>query len=249
MLFIALFALAGRGQAQERQEITVSAALSLKAAFEEIGRLFEQSRPGTRVLFNFAASGVLQRQIESGAPVDVFASASAAEIDALERKGLLLPGTRKDLARNGMVLIKGAGQGPALTSFEDLAGPEIKRIAMGNPATVPAGKYSVEVLRHYHLYDTLRDRLVLCENVRQVLDYVARGEVDAGLVFLTDAKGRTHDVAIVAAAAPESHAPAIYQMAVTAGSRQQETAGAFVLFTSTAKARSALAKQGFRSAQ
>ena len=234
-------------RAQEKNEIMVSAALSLKAAFEEIGPLFEKSMPGTRVLFNFAASGVLQRQIESGAPVDVFASASSTEMDVLGRKGMLQKETRRVLAQNNIVLIRNAVGGPAIHTFADLAKPEIKRIAIGNPATVPAGKYSAEALRYYHVDDKVRDRLVLCENVKQVLDYVARGEADAGLVFLTDAKGRSRDVSLVASAAPESHSPAIYEIAVTAGVRMPDAARAFVVFTSSKEAQAALSRQGFRT--
>lgn len=248
ILLILLFGATTGVLAEEKQEITVSAALSLKAAFEEIGPLFEKSRPGTRVLFNFAASGVLQRQIESGAPVDVFASASSMEMDGLDRKGMLLQETRRVLARNSIVLIKKTMDSPAINTFADLAKHEIKRIAIGNPVTVPAGKYSAEMLRYYHLDDKVRERLVLCENVRQVLDYVARGEVDAGLVFFTDAKGRSPDVTVVAPAGPESHSPAIYEIAVIAGARLPDAARAFNLFTGSKEAQAALARQGFRTA-
>lgn len=248
MMILLLLGVSTGVEAQEKNEITVSAALSLKTAFELIGPMFEKSRPGTRVLFNFAASGVLQRQIERGAPVDVFASASSYEMDGLERKGLLQKETRRVLAQNSIVLIRKTAGGPAIQTFADLAKPEIKRIAIGNPATVPAGKYSAEALRYYHLDDKVRDRLVFCENVKQVLDYVARGETDAGLVFFTDATGRQQDVSLVAPAAPESHSPAIYEIAVTASARMPDAARAFVVFTSSKEARAVLARQGFRTA-
>src|SRR3984885_5729577 len=133
-------------------EITFSAAISLKDALDEIAHLYSTEHPNAEVHFNLGGSGTLQRQIEQGAPVDIFISASPDEMDALGSEGLLAAGTRKDLARNSIVLITPADKSSAAT-FQDLAKPEVKLIALGEPQTVPAGKYAREVLTHFGLYE------------------------------------------------------------------------------------------------
>ena len=180
--------------AQSTREITVSAAISLKNAYEEIGKIFTERNPGVKVIFNFGGSGDLARQIEAGAPVDVFASAASKDMDDIGRKGLLAANSRKDFARNTVVLIKSVKSTIGLSSLKDLLMVEVKRIAVGNPKTVPAGRYAEEVLKHFSLWEALKDKLVFGENVRQVLDYVARNEADAGLVYSTDAAVRNKDV-------------------------------------------------------
>jgi molybdate transport system substrate-binding protein len=130
--------------AKVEQEITVSAAISLKNAFEEIGKLY-QSKGGPKVLFNFGASGDLSRQIEGGAPVDVFASAAQKDMDGLDDKGLVLKDTRSNFAANAVVLIVPTGSKISPPSFELLAAKEIQRIAVGNPNTVPAGRYAEDI--------------------------------------------------------------------------------------------------------
>jgi molybdate transport system substrate-binding protein len=176
-----------RAQPISTHEITVSAAISLKNAFEEIGKIFMQKHPGTKVIFNFAGSGALARQIETGAPVDVFASAAQKDMDDLGKRDLIVVNSRKDFAKNGVVLVKPARSTIPLQTLTDLQKKEIRKIAIGNPKTVPAGRYAEEALRHHNLWDALKDKLIFAENVRQVLDYVARNEVDAGLVYSTDA--------------------------------------------------------------
>ena len=131
-------------------EVTVSAAISLKNAFEEIGKLYEAKYAKTKVLFNFGASGDLVRQIAGGAPVDVFASAAQKDMDDISSKGMVLPGTRADFAKNSVVLV--ALKNGKIKSFEDLATEGIKRIAAGNPKTVPAGRYAAEVFDYYKLH-------------------------------------------------------------------------------------------------
>src|SRR5215467_3740343 len=121
-------------------ELIVSAAASLKDAFNEIAQLHEQ-RTGTKIRFNFGASGALQKQIESGAPADIFASAGAKQMDELAAKTLIVPPSRRDFARNVLVLIEPVN-GTPISSFADLGKPEIKKIAVGNPRTVPAGQYT-----------------------------------------------------------------------------------------------------------
>lgn len=226
-------------------EILVSAALSLKAPFEEMGRAFERDHAGVKVVFNFAASGVLQKQIEAGAPADIYASASPREMDGLEAKGLIVPETKSVFTGNAIVLIIPAEAKFLPRSFADLRRQEVLRIAIGNPATVPAGKYAEESLKYMGLLGMVGDKLVFAEHVRQVLDYVGRGEVDAGIVFLSDAAARTRDLRIVSEAPENSHSPVRYLIAVVKGSRQEQLAREFRAFVLSGEARAVLRKHGF----
>jgi len=244
LLGLALFLFTRAVVAEELQGPTVSAALSLKGAFEEIAVLYQTKHPGERVQFNFAASGMLQRQIEGGAPVDLFASASSREMDELERMKLLAAGSRRAFASNGIVLIAPSGSKPAAADFRDLQSVKVKRIAIGHPATVPAGKYAEEVLRSFNLWDAVREKMVFAENVRQVLDYTARGEVDAGMVFFTDAIG-VPGIRVTASAPHKSHTPAVYYAAVVAGARNNERARAFIEVLLSPEGREVMKSRGF----
>jgi len=231
--------------AEKTQEITVSAALSLKNAFEEIGKLYETKNKGSRVSFNFGPSGDLMRQIEGGAPVDVFASAAQRDMDAADKKGFLVSGSRADFASNTVVLITSSARA-LIKSFADLNADSIKKIAVGNPKTVPAGRYAEEVFAHFKILDAVRDKLILTENVRQALDYVVRGEVDAGVVYATDAMTRPREVSIVATAPEQSHQPVLYPVAVVKGTKNGATAKAFIALVLSPEGQRILAKYGFR---
>jgi molybdate transport system substrate-binding protein len=159
--------------AADQQEIIVSAAISLKNAFEEIGKLFEAKYKGVKVTFNFGASGDLVRQIEGGAPVDVFASAAQKDMDEAEKKGLILPNSKINFAGNNVVLITPAGSKIPIKTFEGLGLDQVEKIATGNPKTVPAGRYAEEVFVHFKLLTAIKEKLIYAEHVRQVLDYVA----------------------------------------------------------------------------
>ena len=187
---------------EPRRDLTLSAAISLKDALNAAAQLYRAERPDTEIHFNLGASGTLQRQIEQGAPVDIFISASEDQMNSLESQGLLLSGTRTDLLKSSIVLIVPEDK-TGITSFQDLAKPQVKVIAIGEPQTVPAGKYAQEVLTHFHLYDQLKPKLVLGKDVRQVLTYVITGNADAGIVYATDAK-TTGEVSVVASE-PQTH--------------------------------------------
>ena len=236
--------LPGNGSAAG-SEILVSAALSLKAPFEDMGRSFE-GKTGTKVIFNFGASGMLQRQIEGGAPSDIFASASPKEMDSLESGGFLIKGTRSNFAGNTIVLIVPSQSRLRTRSFDDLRKKEIRRIAIGNPASVPAGKYAEEVLKNSVLWETLKDKIVLCENVRQVMDYTARNEVDAGIVFRTDARN-SRDIEIISEAPDQSHKPVLYVIAAINGSGHEMLAKEFISMLLADEGRKILKKYGFRN--
>jgi molybdate transport system substrate-binding protein len=227
------------------KDITVSAAISLKNAFEEIGRLSE-AQNGTKCVFNFGASGDLAKQIAGGAPVDVFASAAQKDMDDVDTQGHIVTATRADFAANSVVLIVAAGGKVSLKSFEGLSAAEIKKIAVGNPKTVPAGRYAEEVFGFYQLLSSIKDKFIYAENVRQVLDYVARGEVDAGVVYATDAAARLKEIKIIATAPEASHKPVVYPIAVVKGTKSEADAKAFIALVLSPEGKKILQKHGFK---
>jgi molybdate transport system substrate-binding protein len=227
--------------------LTVSAAVSMKNALDEIAHLYSAEHSGIAIHFNLGGSGTLQRQIEQGAPLDIFISASPKEMDSLESQGLLLPGTRRNLAKNSVVLVVPAGTSE-VSGFSDLAKPAVKSIAIGEPQTVPAGRYAQEVLTRMKLYDQLKPKLVLAKDVRQVLTYVETANADAGIVYATDAKMSTK-VSVVATAPEDSHSPVLYPGAVLKNSANAERAKAFLDFLAGEKARAVFEKFGFGSAR
>ncbi len=231
---------------EPKEELTVSAAISLKDVLDEVAHLYRSERPDTTIRFNLGASGTLQHQIEEGAPVDVFVSASEDQMNSLESKGLLLPGTRRDLVRNTIVLVVPKGK-TGISSFQDLAQPQVKLISIGEPQTVPAGKYAQEVLTHFQLYEQLKPKLVLAKDVRQVLTYVITGNVDAGIVYATDAK-TSPEVSVAATAPEDSHSLVIYPVAVLKSSKEAGEAKRFLDFLTGDKAKEVFEKYEFKPA-
>jgi molybdate transport system substrate-binding protein len=250
-IVFALLACAALGGASptvppSRTEITVSAAISLKDALDEIARLYESENPGVVIHLNLGASGTLQQQIEQGAPVDVFISASPAQMDGLASQKLIFADTRKDLVRNKVALIVPKDR-PGVMNFQDLAQPSVKVIATGDPQSVPAGKYAQEVLTHFGLFDELKPKFVFAKDVRQVLTYVETGNADAGIVYATDARTSTR-VSVVATAPEDSHAPVVYPVAVIAGSKNPQAARKLVDFLVGPKSADVFQKFGFSPA-
>ncbi|PTT88555.1 molybdate ABC transporter substrate-binding protein [Pelomonas sp. HMWF004] len=225
------------------QQLTVSAAASLTDAFKAIGPRFEATRPGVTLRFNFAASGVLLQQIAQGAPVDVFASADQDTMNRAAGQKLLAPGTQRDFASNSLVLVTPAQGAPAVTALADLAKPAVRRIAIGKVASVPVGRYTQQALERAQLWAPLQPKLVFADNVRQVLDYVSRGEVEAGFVYRTDAELLKDKVRI--AMTVGGHAPVTYPVAVVADSPQAALARDFVAFLGAAEAQAILNRHGF----
>ena len=224
-------------------EVIVSAAVSLKDALDEIAQLYRSRNRGANVRLNLGGSGTLQRQIEQGAPVDVFISASPQEMDALAAKALLLAGTRHNLLENRVVLIVPSGESP-VANFKDLVKPEVKQMAIGEPQTVPAGMYAQQVLMHLGLYDRVKPKFIFAKDVRQVLTYVASGNVDAGIVYATDAKV-TSKVTVVATAPEGSHSPVIYPVAIMKNAPDAAGAKEFEAFLLGPQAKEVFAKYGF----
>jgi molybdate transport system substrate-binding protein len=228
-------------------ELTVSAAISLKNAFEEMGHIFEGRHKGVKMLFNFGASGDLAQQIEAGAPVDIFASAALKDMEDLDHQGLIISGSKINFVGNALVLIVPNNSPFQGQSFQDLKDSRIKRIAIGNPKTVPAGRYAQEVLINLKLWEVLKDKLILAENVRQVLDYVARGECDAGLVYSTDAMTRLKEIKIISTALEGSHRPILYPIGIIQGTKMESLANEFVALVLSNEGKDILKRYGFKN--
>ncbi|HKV04710.1 MAG TPA: molybdate ABC transporter substrate-binding protein [Candidatus Acidoferrales bacterium] len=234
----------GQAPQSAKVDLTVSAAISLKDALDEAKRLYIADRPKVSVAINYGASGTLQLQIEQGAPVDVFLSAAPKQMDALDKKGLLLEGTRRDFLRNGVVLIVPKNAALNVSSFQDLTQPNVSRVALGEPTTVPAGQYAMEVLTSLGIYKAVSSKAILAKDVRQVLTYVETGNVDAGFVYSTDALSSAK-VRVVAQAPGNSHAPVIYPAAVVKATKNASAARAFLDFLSGPRGRAIFQKYGF----
>lgn len=226
------------------QVLLVSAAASLTTAFRDAGKAFESRHPGARVTFNFAASDVLVTQIAKGAPADVFASADQEAMDRGVAAGAIQAATRRDFAANALVLVVPSGGTPPAT-LADLAQPRFGRIAMGSPHTVPAGRYARAALVAAGLWGPLEPRLVFAQNVRQVQDYVARAECDAGFVYATDVAVMAGRIAV--AFDVPTPTPVRYPIAVVKGTRHDTLAHAFVAFIAGDEGQRILRQHGFRA--
>lgn len=224
--------------------LIVSAAISLKGVLTRLAADFEKKNGPVKILCNFAGSGQLRAQIESGAPADVFVAASAADMDKLSQKKMILASSRINLVANRLVLIINRKQPVTLDDISDLTSNNIRRIAIGNPATVPAGQYAKDALGYYRIYDRLTGKLIFGENVRQVLDYVARGEVDCGFVYATDAR-QEKAVVVIREISDNTHKPIIYPAAVINSSGDAKLAGKFVKFLQDAENTPIFKEYGF----
>jgi molybdate transport system substrate-binding protein len=233
--------------AQDKTQITVSAAISLKDSLDQIGQKYEASHPGVKVSFNYGASGTLQRQIEQGAPVDLFFSAAEKQMDQLQEKGLVQASTRRNVVANRLVLIAPVAN-QTLHSFEDLSEPSVKIVALGEVTTVPAGMYAHETLDKLGLLTAVEKKAVYAKDVRAVLTYVETGNADAGIVYQSDAQGSTK-VRIVATAPADSHDPLIYPAALIKGSKNPAAAQMFLVFLTGVDAQAIFAKNGFLPAE
>jgi molybdate transport system substrate-binding protein len=225
-------------------ELTVSAAVSLGPALRDVARLFEASRTGVTVRVNLGASGALLQQIAKGAPVDVFVSADEPTMDQAAAQRLIDTASRRTISHNRMVLVLPASAvAAAPRALADLAQPAWQRIAIGQPASVPAGRYARQALEAAGHWSTLEPKLVYAQNVRQALDYVARGEADAGFVYATD-------VALVSAKVRVAFevptpAPIRCPAAAVAAAAEPALARAFVAFLAAPAAQAVFVRHGF----
>ncbi len=226
----------------QKTEILIAAAASLQNALEEIKPLYEGANPGVTLTFTFGASGSLQEQIEQGAPVDVFMSAALKQMSKLEEEGLILDGSKKELLENKVVLIVPNDSKLAITSFEDIT--KAKMIGLGDPASVPVGQYAEEVFTSLGNLDEVKKKATYGKDVTEVLTWVATGNVDAGVVYATDAKS-SKDVKVVAEAPEGSVSKAIYPAAVVKASKIPDAAKAFVDYLAADEAMKIFENYGF----
>ncbi|NJN22301.1 MAG: molybdate ABC transporter substrate-binding protein [Leptolyngbya sp. RL_3_1] len=227
--------------------LTISAAASVQDALQEVQVAYQDVAPNVTVTYNFGSSGSLAQQIVQGAPSDVFLSASGEWMDELAAQGDLVDGSRRDLLTNAMVLIVAQDE-TTVADFPDLQRADVGRVAIGEPDSVPAGSYAKAVLTTLNLFDALQPKLVFAKDVRQVLAYVETGNVDAGLVYATDAK-LSDRVQIVATAPADSHPPIVYPVAVVQDSQHGAAAQAFVDFLSSDTAVAIFKEYGFVMAE
>lgn len=240
------FSLLGCGQttAPAPREITVSAAASLKDVLLEIQKNYEFKHPTVKINYNLGASGALQKQIEEGAPVDIFISAATKQMNDLEKKNLIITETKKNLVENQLVLIVPKDSTLPINSFADLNQDAIHKFALGAPESVPAGQYTQQVLQHFNLLDQLMVKAILAKDVRTVLTYVETGNVEVGTVYKTDA-AISSKVRIVAIAPATSHDPILYPMAILTASKQSKIAQDFATYLAGPEAGSVFEKYGF----
>ena len=236
----------GGGTAEEKPvELHVSAAASLTNVMNELAELYGKDNPNVKIVFNFGSSGALQQAIENGGDTDLFYSAAQKQMNALDEKGELAEGTRKDLLRNEVVLIVPADSDKDIKSYDDVASDKVEKIALGEPKGVPVGQYSEEIFTAMGILDAVKAKAVYGSDVRQVLAWTESGEVDCGVVYATDA-AISDKVKVICAAPEGTHKPVIYPAAVIKSSKNLDAAKKFLDFTSSDAAKKVFEKYGFK---
>jgi len=223
--------------------LTVSAASSLTESFRDIAQAYERAYPGSKVDLNFAASGVLLQQVARGAPVDVLATADTATLDQAAQQGLLLAGSRQVFASNQLVVVVPRDARSVPATLAALGTASVQRVAVGNPDSVPVGRYARTALQDAGLWQAMRAKTITTQNVRQSLDYVARGEVDAAFVYSSDlqaAAGKVRQAFVV-----PLKSPITYPLAVIKDSRRATDATRFVAFVRSPQGQAILRRHGF----
>ncbi|KEQ24102.1 molybdenum ABC transporter substrate-binding protein [Paenibacillus tyrfis] len=228
----------------EKVELTVSAAASLTDALKEIQTAYESKNAGIKLNFNFGASGALQQQIEQGAPADVFLSAAAKNMKALVDKQLVDAAQQKNLLVNELVVVVPEGGKAQVGTVDDLAKPEVKHVAIGEPESVPAGGYAKEALTNAKQWDALQPKLVMAKDVRQVLTYVESGNAEAGFVYKTDAL-TSKKVKIAFNVDPKTYKSVEYPAGIVKATKHAKEAEAFYTYLQSKEAADVFAKYGF----
>lgn len=229
-LFLATFAFAPQLLASD---ITVSAAISMKEPLELLAKRFEATQM-THVSLNLGSSGAILQQVKQGAPVDAFLSAGNDQMDELVKLKLIVDSSRKGIAGNAIALVT-PKKNTAVTKFEDLSSEAVKKIAIGDVKTVPLGVYSTEVLQHLKLMEKLQSKFVYGTNAKQVLTYVESGNVDAALVYESDARS-SESLRVVQIASSDSHSKILYEVALLKTSKQSTPAAKFLDFLQSSEA-------------
>lgn len=224
--------------------LNISAASSLKDSLEEIKSVYSNEDPKVKITYNFGSSGALSEQIVQGADVDIFLSAAVKQMEVLSSKDLILKDTRKNILQNDIVLVT-PKDSSEINTFQDLTSDKIKKIALGEPKSVPAGQYAEEVFTKLGIIDKVKSKAVYGKDVKEVLTWVETGNADAGIVYATDAKTSTK-VKIIATASSNSHSQIVYPVAIIKSSKNIDSAKKFMLFLNSAKAKTIFEKYGFK---
>ncbi|RPJ96193.1 molybdate ABC transporter substrate-binding protein [Rummeliibacillus sp. TYF005] len=228
---------------ESQVEITVSAAASLQDALNSLKTTYEKEHSNVKITYNFGGSGALQQQISQGAPVDLFFSAAEDKFDQLVKEGLIEKSQGVDLLSNDLVLVVPKKNETGIQNFQDLT--KAKKVALGTPEAVPAGQYATETLKNIKVWNTVKPKVVYAKDVRQVLTYVETGNVDAGIVYRTDAIV-SKKAKIVAVADDKSHTPIIYPLGMIKDSQHTKETKAFYDFLQSKKAMDVFKSYGFK---
>lgn len=224
--------------------ITISAAASLKDVMTEIKKAYEIENKVDKLIFNFGGSGSLQQQIENGAPVDIFISAAQKQIDELDKKNLIIKTSKVNLLKNEVVLVTPISSKLAIKNYKDLINSNVVSLGIGEPKSVPAGQYSIEIFNKLGINEKVNSKLVYGKDVRTILSWVETGNVDAGIVYKTDAIS-SDKVKVVSTAPKDSHTPVIYPAAIVSDSKFQNESKKFLKFLKSKKAINIFIKFGF----
>lgn len=227
-----------------RTELTVSAAASLTDALNEIKAAYEAGHPNVKLTFNFGGSGTLQQQIEQGAPADLFLSAADKNMQALVDKKLVEEDKTTELLQNELVVVVPAEGGSGVAGIADLAGADVKKVAIGIPDSVPAGSYAREALTNAGLWDKLQAKTVQAKDVRQVLQYVETGNADAGFVYRTDAL-TSQKVKVAFAVDPSAYTKIEYPIGIVKASKHAKEAEDLYNYLQSPEALDVFVKYGF----
>ncbi len=241
VLVLLLASCSGQPPNEQRNEITVAAASDLTPAFEEIGPIFKQAT-GITVVYSFGSTGNLARQIENGAPMDVFAAANVEYVNGLEQKGLIIPDTKALYARGRITIWLRSESSLQIDKPEDLKRADVKRISIANPEHAPYGMAAREALQSIGIWDGVKDKLVLGENVRMALQFAETGNVDVAVIALSlsvQSKGRWVLVP------EELHKPLNQALAVVKSTKHEQQARAFAAFINGPQGRPIMRKYGF----
>ncbi|WP_263560660.1 molybdate ABC transporter substrate-binding protein [Paenibacillus polymyxa] len=228
----------------ETVELTISAAASLTDALKEIQTLYESSHKGIQLNFNFGGSGALEKQIEQGAPSDLFLSASKKNMKSLVDQHLIESNKQKTWLTNELVAVIPADGTTSITSVKDVMQKEVKKVAIGIPESVPAGKYAQEALTNVKLWDVLQDKLVQAKDVRQVLQYVEMGNADVGFVYKTDAL-TSQKAKIAFEVDSKTYSTVEYPIGIIKASKHIQEAESFYEYLQSQESLNIMAKYGF----
>jgi molybdate transport system substrate-binding protein len=250
LFLIMIIALAGCSESNSSNakkksvNLTISAAASLKDAMDELNVKYTKENPEVTFTINYGASGALEQQIEQGADADLFLSAAAKQMDQLTSKGMIIEDTNRNLLANQLVLVVPVDSKVNLKNFADVTSKDIKKLALGEPKSVPAGQYAEEAFTKLGILNSVKSKAVYGQNVREVLTWVGSGNADAGVVYASDAKVSS-EVKVVATAAEDTHSPIVYPAAIIKSSKNSDAAKAFLDYLGSSEAKTVFQKYGF----